>query len=927
MSADDAQSVELPGADGAPLIKAIAEAANAGDGEALSGAIETLLASLPADPAAALAAAHQALGALQEARAFAHVATLAERLVRMGLDDAEVRRRYAQALVDSGRPTAALALLAPLTHQKDERAVPPAERAVALGVTGRAHKQIYVEGRRQTVFPEATAHLRHALAAYAAGSTQGSVKDRRWCMINLVALLMRGARDGTLKSGEAEARQLAERLIGELTRGNGLAALTQWDQATLGEAHIALGELQGAAHWYGRFAEDPRVTAFQLASAIRQLEEVWGLSIPSTTGGMLLAGLKTRLLGLSDGEIALSGPDRVVLGAMEATGAELEAVLGKDGPLRIGWLKAGIEAARAVGRIRDRLTGATYGTGFLVRGGDLRSDLGDAPLVVTNSHVVSGRPGAALGPDDAEIVFDEAAEAPQPLAFSGVVFEAAPDGLDTTVLKLASHEPRMRPLPIAPLDYLCDDIELLPNARRRAIIIGHADGRELAVSLADTEIVDLGYRDPARQGGLFVHYRTPTAPGSSGSPVFAPEQWQVAALHHAGPAKSRGLRRLSGKAGHHRANEGIAFASIARAMARVSRPVAIAAGQPRAVSTPVATVAAAPPERASVALPPVSSPEALDAVLKRLDIPEKDLRVLLEVDRSTSDAFAPQVVAKGGLTLPPGPERRKALDGAAAESVPIALVESLNAIARWRRQRAYAAKVAAGWTGLRLVAQGDSWFQYPFLVEDVIDHLFDEHAILDLSGAGRTLRDLGIGDELVHAVKSEVPNGVLLSGGGNDILGEHAIRLYLKDYAPGLPVADYAEPTLAAHLELIVSQYDRIVRLLHAVSPSLRIFCHGYDWAVPNAQKGDWLARPMAGKGIVEPQLQQGLVRLLIDRFNEAMRGLERRYPGRVLVVDCRGAVGPGRWYDELHPTDAGFADVAQRFRTRIAKAFDLAGS
>ena len=311
--------------------------------------------------------------------------------------------------------------------------------------------------------------------------------------------------------------------------------------------------------------------------------------------------------------------------------------------------------------------------------------------------------------------------------------------------------------------------------------------------------------------------------------------------------------------------------------------------------------------------------------MKRLDIPEQDLRRLLTVNRTRSDAFAPEVVAKGGIAKGEGPDRAKKLDGAVAESVPIALIESLNSIARWRRQRAYAAKLAAGWAGLRFVAQGDSWFQYPFLVEDIIDHLFAEHAILDLSGAGRTLHDFGVSDELVHAVKSEVPNGVLLSGGGNDILGEHAIKLYLKDFAAGRPVADYAEPTLAAHLDLIVAQYERIVGQLQAIAPSLRIFCHGYDWAIPDAAKGDWLANPMAAKGIIDRDLQRGLVRLLIDRFNEAMRGLERRFPGRVLVVDCRGAVGPERWYDELHPSDLGFADVAARFRKRIARAFDLA--
>ena len=498
--------------------------------------------------------------------------------------------------------------------------------------------------------------------------------------------------------------------------------------------------------------------------------------------------------------------------------------------------------------------------------------------------------------------------------------------------------PAAATMPLAPLDYLADDWERLSEARRRAIVIGHADGRDLAVSLADTEIVDLGYRDAERQGGLFVHYRTPTAPGSSGSPVLTPEGWQVAALHHAGPRGTQGLRRLSGRTGHHRANEGIAMASIARAMVRPSKPVAMPL---RVTETPAVAVALAmpaavklvapaepPPVREPLqpsrpALPPVASPADLKATLERLDIPERDLRALLEVDDARSDAFAPEVVARPEIAAAPGPARSG--DDRFAESAPVALIESLNAIARWRRQRGYAAKIKAGWTGLRFVAHGDSWFQYPFLVEDIIDHLFAEHAILDLSGAGRTLHDVGLSDELVHAVKSEMPNGVLLSGGGNDILGEQAIKLYLKDFSAGRAVADYAEATLAAHLELIVAQYDRIIGQLQAVSPSLRIFCHAYDWAIPDARKGVWLAGPMTAKGIVESGLQQSLVRLLIARFNEAMRGLERRYPGRVLVVDCRGAVGSERWYDELHPNDQGFGDVAARFRKRIARAFDLA--
>lgn len=928
MSADDGMTAHHRDTGLQPLLEAVTAAAGEG-GPDLEAALDSLGDALAGLPVEALEMGRHALGALQEARAFAAVTTFAERLIRMGLDDAEIRRRYAQALIDCGRPVAALALIEPLATDPASATSP--ERAVALGVTGRAYKQLYVESGRDRGSPNRPDYLRKALAAYTSSSQLGSLKERRWCRINLVALLMRGARDRIIPGQEAGARQLAERLIAELTRGE-QTKFTQWDQATLAEAHVGLGDMGAAALWYGRFAEDPRVTAFQLASAIRQLEEVWGLTMASAEGGSLLAALKTKLIGMGAGAIALSKDERDFLGGLDATGADLEAVLGKDGPMQVRWLKAGLEAARAVGRIRDRLTGATFGTGFLVRGGDLRSDLGDETVVLTNNHVVSSRAGAALGLAEAEIVFDEA-EGHQPIAFRSVLFEAPAETLDATLLTLDHWDERAPPLPIVAADYLADDLDHLPAARRRAIVIGHADGRELAVSLADTEIVDVGYRDAARQGGLFVHYRTPTAPGNSGSPVFAPLGWQVAALHHAGP-KGRGLRRLSGKPGHHRANEGIAIASIAKAMARTSKPVALTTAVPppaRAIVEPSKAVilaaieAVAKPAPPAIDLPPVRTPEELTATLKRLDIPEKDLRQLLDIDRGRSDAFAPEVVAKGGHAKREGPERAKKLDGAVAESVPIALIESLNTIARWRRQRAYAQKLSGGWQGLRFVAQGDSWFQYPFLVEDVIDHLFTEHAILDLSGAGRTLHDFGVSDELVHAVKSEGPNGVLLSGGGNDILGEHAIKLYLKDFAPGRPVADYAEPTLAAHLDLIVAQYERIVGQLHVIAPSLRIFCHGYDWAIPNAGKGDWLANPMTAKGIVDKELQRGLVRLLIDRFNEAMRGLERRFPGRVLLVDCRGAVRPEHWYDELHPSDQGFAEVAARFRKRITKAFDLA--
>jgi V8-like Glu-specific endopeptidase len=58
-----------------------------------------------------------------------------------------------------------------------------------------------------------------------------------------------------------------------------------------------------------------------------------------------------------------------------------------------------------------------------------------------------------------------------------------------------------------------------------------------------------------------LHYRTPTDPGSSGSPVFNSE-WEVIALHHSGSSKTP---RLHG-GGFYEANEGIALSAIRAAM-------------------------------------------------------------------------------------------------------------------------------------------------------------------------------------------------------------------------------------------------------------------------------------------------------------------------------------------------------------------------
>lgn len=298
----------------------------------------------------------------------------------------------------------------------------------------------------------------------------------------------------------------------------------------------------------------------------------------------------------------------------------------------------------------------------------------------------------------------------------------------------------------------------------------------------------------------------------------------------------------------------------------------------------------------------------LESMLLDIDVPDSAIRPYIVQSAEESSPMNPVVKvnpAKVEMTPMEG-----ALEGAIA-------LASLNGIARWRRQQRYRRKIR-NWAGLRIVSEGDSWFQYPFLLDDVIDNLFDEYAILSFDAAGDLISDMVRQNELVSAVAQERPHVVLLSGGGNDILGGARLSSMLPPYQEGRAPEDYLGEAFAANLRRVLSDYEIMIRRIIAIDSRVHIICHSYDHAIP--ANGRWLGRPLAKIGIVDPMLQRRLVQLIVDRFHEELVALTRRV-ANVRLVDCRGTVQPGRWHDELHPDNAGFRAVAARFAQAIAAA------
>ena len=91
-----------------------------------------------------LAAARTLIRELRNRVEFERLLLIVEALSRVAPRDAQTRRLYAQALIDTGQATAAVDVLSALisTLPSDDP-----EKYEALGLTGRAFKQIYVDFR------------------------------------------------------------------------------------------------------------------------------------------------------------------------------------------------------------------------------------------------------------------------------------------------------------------------------------------------------------------------------------------------------------------------------------------------------------------------------------------------------------------------------------------------------------------------------------------------------------------------------------------------------------------------------------------------------------------------------------------------------------------------------------------------------------
>lgn len=486
------------------------------------------------------------LKVLQRKRYFSLLQEVAEALIQTDQATLGVRRRWVQSLIDQNKLDEALLAAERLIH---DTAGDKDEHPEARGLKGRALKQRYIVSCEQGARRDEEA-LRHAVRTYADAYYEDPGK-RAWHGINTVALLARARRDSVHVPERETPRQVAEALLKQVDAEG--AAMDAWAMASGLEACVALGDREGAIRWANGYAAHPGADAFELASTLRQMEEVWQLDPAEPMGAVVLPILRSGLLRREDGSIQVTAGE--VLNAPTQ-----EAVLGRESFVSLTWYRQGLDRARAVARISRTAGGHAAGTGFLVRGRNLAPGLPDEWLLLTNYHVVNEdeRDANAVRPVRARISFSALTDDG---GTRGYAVEPRPvwssRDLDATLLRLAEVPPGVETLQhFAVADALPE-----PGEHTRVYVIGHPGGDVLSLSIHDNQL--LAHRDP------LLHYRTPTDQGSSGSPVFN-DQWELIGLHHAGGSRGP-VQRLDGP-GTYAANEGIWIQSIRAAIGGTPPP-------------------------------------------------------------------------------------------------------------------------------------------------------------------------------------------------------------------------------------------------------------------------------------------------------------------------------------------------------------------
>lgn len=236
-----------------------------------------------------------------------------------------------------------------------------------------------------------------------------------------------------------------------------------------------------------------------------------------------------------------------------------------------------------------------------------------------------------------------------------------------------------------------------------------------------------------------------------------------------------------------------------------------------------------------------------------------------------------------------------------------------------------------------VVAEGDSWFNYPLgrsITTNVENH--KNVALLNLASygdEGKQMLGLEQRDRLERVLragpaKNRKFNVLMFSAGGNDLLGHGALRYWINRFEQGMTPEDTLNTRHLKHIfgiiDIVISE---LFLLRDATSPETKIYLNAYDFAPANGEGvcglGPWL-QPSLLHRKVPRRLHNQVVRLLLQKYERRLKR-HAKSTRNARVIETQGILTTKEWANEIHPKNSGFKKVARRFNEALDKDFPWA--
>jgi len=265
---------------------------------------------------------------------------------------------------------------------------------------------------------------------------------------------------------------------------------------------------------------------------------------------------------------------------------------------------------------------------------------------------------------------------------------------------------------------------------------------------------------------------------------------------------------------------------------------------------------------------------------------------------------------------------------------------------------------------LYTIAEGSDWisnmisnFQYEYVYKKIKPDAFL------ISGGGNDF----VGDSRLSAFirRKPLPDDHLflknyrnyvvlrLSNKNVSICGSNYCKMDLYDYKDSVGIYEnsidtslvnqiltgrrYLNKNFYRFMATMKLEYKILFESLKKLDPdlfkSLTLVTQGYDYAIPSFHKrfgfrmlmdnGEWLKEPLMTSGIIDPYIQQSVIKTMIFEINEMLIELGREYDN-IYHIDSRGITAyyarqhhknPEKyWYDELHPKSKIFKIISEAY-------------